>query len=342
MIYYKKILTDEEQMNTIKITGKKNPLTEEEKKYYKRKLEDRYIIGEQIGVSGNTSSNYLIHHKNGTPFVLKTPNNVEDTRWIDNQISQEKIRSHYLLGYDGKVVFPDMVELGKHYIVEPYCGQPLTAQMFDYSLSQSERKNITEQMGNFLNFLHQQKAKNKIGDIEILSPKSTHSIYDVFNYFIPHLSIQENKEWEKRIETFINRDTSDEFETLTHGDIRMGNVLYNQETKETAVINWDLFNNRSVYRDFVPRSSFGLSYHLLEDIITVYNNAEKDVNIKINLQKLFLFHLLSTYYEIGHTAITNQKNGLDKPQKPIATVLQCHIAPIQHKIKSLYEKENCE
>ena len=50
-------------MDYIKQPGIKNPLSKEEIKYYTSKLEDRYTIGEQIGVSSAKTSTYLLHHE---------------------------------------------------------------------------------------------------------------------------------------------------------------------------------------------------------------------------------------------------------------------------------------
>ncbi len=324
-------------MDYIKQPGMKNPLSEEEIKYYKSKLEDRYTIGEQIGVSSEKTSTYLIHHKSGVPFVLKTPNDKKNAYWIDNQISQEKIRSHYLLGYEGNVVLPDMVELGRYYTVEPYCGEPLLAKTYDYVLSNEVKEKIAHDLGTFLNFLHQQKPQNKIGTLEICSPNSSYSLNEIFTYFKPHLSLEENKEWEKRIETFINRDTADEVATLTHGNICSQTVLYNPQTQNIAIIDWETFRSRAAYRDFVPTTSFDLSYHLLEKMTTAYNMDKKETDIKINLQKLFLFHMLTSYQEIGTRAIENE-NKSQPLNEPVQNILHRHIAPIEHAKQKLFEK----
>ena len=324
-------------MDYIKQPGIKNPLSKEEIKYYTSKLEDRYTIGEQIGVSSAKTSTYLLHHESGLPFVLKTPNDKKNTQWIDNQISQEKIRSHYLLGYDGNVVSPDMVELGRYYTVEPYCGEPLLAKTYDYTLSNDIKEKIAYDLGTFLNFLHQQKPQNKIGNLEICSPTSAYSLNEIFTYFKPHLSLEENKEWEKRIESFINRDTSDEVAALTHGNICSQTVLYNPQTQNIAIIDWETFRSRAVYRDFAPTTSFDLSYHLLEKMTTAYNTDEKETDIKINLQKLFLFHMLTSYQEIGTRAIENECKN--QPfNEPVQNILHRHIAPIEHAKQKLFER----
>ncbi|MBQ8250803.1 MAG: aminoglycoside phosphotransferase family protein [Alphaproteobacteria bacterium] len=328
-------------MLSIKIPGQKNPLTEEEKKYFSEKLNSAFQIGEQIGISGYNSSAYKLQTPKGEEYVLKIPNNPQDNRWVESQIGTEKISSHYLLGYEGKVVIPDMIELGQRYIVEPYCGVPLTAQLYDYTLSNVEKENIAQQMGYFLNFLHQQKPQNKIGNIEICAPNCHHSLSEVFTYFEPHLSKEENKEWEKRITSFINRDTSDEVATLTHGDIRSQNVLYNPQTKKVAVIDWETLRTRAVYRDFVPMASFGMSYHFLEKVVSSYNQAEKENDIKINLQKLLLLHLLSKYHEIGRCAIMREKKNQPHSPTPMKIILNKHIAPIEHIQQQLFERENC-
>lgn len=327
-------------MHNYKIYGEKNPLTAEEKKYFLDKLNNRYTLGEQLGVSGVNTSTYKIFDKKNNPFVLRIPNDFNNQFWVEQQISIEKIRTHYLLGYDETIALPEILELGQRYTIEPYLGEPLTKKMYYFNLSNQEKNNIANQIGTFLNFLHQQKQKNNKGNIEILSSHPLYSIHDIFNYFTPHLSPKENKTWEKRINLFLTRDTSDEVETLTHGNIQTQNILYNTKNKKVAIVDWDTLKNRAQYHDFIPLSTFNLPYHLLKGITTTYNNAEKDTDIKINLQKLLLFHLLTTYYNFGCKALHDKEQKM-KPTNQIPTLLHQYITPIEQKIKTLYGKEIC-
>ena len=98
--------------------GKTRTLTKKEIEYYRQELGDEYVIGGQLGRSGEMTSAYLLTDKKGKYFVLKIPNNSEELeKWLDIQKRAKDRRDLYVGDYQGRINVPNTLKIGKDFVV---------------------------------------------------------------------------------------------------------------------------------------------------------------------------------------------------------------------------------
>lgn len=287
-----KILTD-------KRDRRKNELTEQEIAYFTKKLNGKYDIIAQTGLTGQASSAYLMEDANGEKYVLRIPVSEEKAKdWIKQQketiqLVQEIFKDYNYNGAD----IPQYFEIGDDYIVEKYLGEDLTEELYN-QLSDEEKTNIAKDIANFLVYLHSQHPKNVKTEIwglideKDLKEESLKKLFSVCK-----LTEDEQKILNSKINNFQHRNTDDEVTVLTHRDIRAQNILYNKATKKVGIVDFEIMAYDNVYMDFFKyaASLYELPYELLFNMIDFYN-AASDIKIdKDKVKFLHEFYLLSEY-----------------------------------------------
>ena len=289
-----------------KICGQKNELDDNEKTKFQKKLNNKYKIISQLGVTGVRTSAYMMQDEMGVEFVLKISNDCNDTNWIIEQKNTMEKCYKSLNKYDGDVYIPNAVIWGNEFIVEPYAGAELTIDMYN-TLPENDKNKIANDFAYFFYYLH---TNNNIGIVSSLQMFNKPTLEEIFDYLESAFDEKQKNYLHKQIKYFNDRDISDELSVMTHADIRSQNVLYNQKQKKLAIIDFELLSERNIYHDFIPfaAASFQLPYKLLFEIIDKYNLLTKNSKISISIDKVKLLHILGVFHEYGRCAIFRNDN----------------------------------
>ena len=290
-----------------KVCGQKNELDENEKIKFQEKLNNKYKIYSQLGITGTRTSAYLMQDETGTEYVLKIPNEYNDIEWIKSQKNTIEKCHKSLNGYDGDVYIPTALIFDNDFIVESYVGAELTEDVYN-TLPEKEKNKIINDFAYFFYYLH---TNNNIGIASSLQMFNKPTLEEVFDYLQSAFDEKQKLYFNAQINLFNNRDISDEITVMTHADIRSQNILYDKKQKKLAVIDFELIKERNIYHDFVPfaAASFRLPYRMLFEIVDKYNLLAKNKKIVISVDKVKLFHVLGVFHEYGRCAIFRNDKG---------------------------------
>lgn len=324
----------------IKKSGIENELTKEEIEYFKSKLGEQYIFCGQVGKSGARTSSYLFNNLQGEKFVLKIPND-PNTNWIDSQKQAIKKTEDLLENYIGNIAVPQSICIGENYILEKYLGNEFTDELYN-NLSKEDKVKVEKEFADFLVFIHEKKVfktkvdfiddakkiiegnnKNSEEKIEYtdnilekyfesrldLEGESSISFEKILEHFKIAMSESQLKNIKRKVNELYSRNKEDEIITHTHSDIRSQNILYDEETKKLAVIDFEGEGYKNIYRDFVPYApaSFGMSYEFLNNVLKEYN---KNTELKVHPEKVKLLHELGVFHEYGRCNLdSNVQDG---------------------------------
>lgn len=282
-----------------KIIDTKNELNANEKRHIEKLFNYKYKIMYQLGDTGWHTSAYLMEDGNSNKYVLKIPNDINDSEWIKSQKKTYNKIKRLLSLYSGNVQFPNYICIGENFVIEEYLGEELSAEFFE-TLSEVEKNHIERSLAHFINFL----TKTDIDDIPPVKYSKLFYFYpkifsldDCFNYLKNSLTKEEQNFVLKMKEDFLNRNRDDEINVLTHCDLRGSNILYNKSNKKLAIIDFELLGRENIYYNFVPHaaSKFNTSYNLLAKSIDYYNKISA---CKISKKKVELWHKIGSIYEI--------------------------------------------
>lgn len=270
-----------------------NTLSEAEMKYYQEKIGDNYKFVSNKGMSGAFATAYKLEDKNGNEFVLKIPNNPENSeRWIQNQRNtDEKIKKYYK-DYKGDLKIANYVKIGDDFVIEEYLGEIPSEKLFK-NFSKADIFKAVNGMAEFLNYTH----KHERGAVTTVKFNSLNETYNYLND-AGALNDEDRLMLKKMISDFENRDTSDEISSLIHTDIRLQNIVYNPKTKSFALIDFDsLDTNYSIYYSFTSRTigSCRIPYELISKIVDRYNEIS---DLKVNKEKIKMMHKLGGLIEV--------------------------------------------
>ncbi|MCL2310915.1 MAG: aminoglycoside phosphotransferase family protein [Firmicutes bacterium] len=285
---------------TFKRSCQFNELSNDEKVYFENFLENKYKIIKQAGMSGNKTSAYLMEDTIGNQFILKMPNNPEEETWIQNQKESFDRVKELTKNWRGDIQLPECVFWGETFIVEKYLGEDFSSDAYD-KLSDNEKQKVAKDLAEILAFIHNQGATEEVAPRFQIFNNPSFTIKDCFDYLKPSLTNEEMSKFLAMVEQLEKMDTSDEYVTNCHRDIRRQNILYNHKTKKLAVIDFELSGKANRYVDFGGASggSYGLNYKMLSNVIDEYNRI---FDKKINKEKAKLIHKLLVIYEAGSVA----------------------------------------
>ena len=316
-----------------KIAGKKNPWTEKEIRHFSEQIGKYYRISNQIGVSGKHTSAYKLFDIHNNTYVLKISNDPNNINWRDLQIIIEKSRNYHTYNYDGAISLPDLIEIGRDYVIETYKGVPLTEDLYQSKLSEDEKEKMASNIADFLLCMHQNFTNHRLSNTPFFKSEPDQlSLQETGDYLLRFLPKEEISKFYNLVSSFYQRDTSDEFTVFTHGNLRRQNILYHPETKQVSIIGWEKENKQNIYREFVPYCPTDYPFDLMNNVVKYYNQSEDRESAKINLKKLYLLQLLATYQEIALKSLTNERAGITVQHAP-AILLKRHALPIEQRLR---------
>lgn len=350
----------------MKKCGEINELSKEEILYIISILGSSFKYYGQLGRSGARTSAYLFKDSNDNKYVVKLANDEMDKKWSESQKNTLDTQNKITEGYNGDIALPSAIKIGENYTIENYLGVEFTKEIYD-NLPSQERLKLEQDFGDFLAFIHsvepyktkeyfiddlvkKLEKSNLDGNISMqytnddlekyyqkkldLGEYSTCSFEQLLEYFMPYMSESQIQQMQKNIDKFNIRDKTDEIIVNTHSDIRSQNVLYDEDTKRLAIIDFESMGYKNLYRDFVPNAaaSFGISYEFLHNATREYN---KKSDFKVDLDKVKLLHTLGVFHEYGRVSLISKDNPLNIARK--WSIISSRLKEIE---KTFVDKEN--
>ena len=148
-------------------------------------------------------------------------------------------------------------------------------------LSEEQKETAAHQMALFLNTMHQmQPPKPADKSIKHIfnsgcyrdDPKTTEEFQQVFEGRLAPEYVERISAAEQALQHY---DTSDELHVMTHRDLRHNNIMYDENTGQVAIIDFEMAGVDNVYRDFVASSpGSSMSWNFMRRVIRHYNAIE--------------------------------------------------------------------
>ena len=242
-------------------------------------------------------------------IVIKKQNHPErDLNYIKRQTrGYDIINNIRAKNKDTGVVLPELIDIKQDDNMVIIREKQLQGKTFDrngkmYSaLSEQEKNNIASQLATFLNAMHSsydcQPAGESIKNMFNGKLNSADDIIAKFEDKLPGDIANRLRQAEKQI---IESDISDEFIVMTHADLRIDNIMYDQKTHKLSVLDFELAGMNNVYRDFVAKASASsMPWDFTKRVISYYNKIpNKKYNIIINPEKVqnMLFYAVMHEY----------------------------------------------
>lgn len=290
--------------------GKKRALTKEEITYYTKELGGEYVIGRQLGRSGEMSSAYLLTDKKGNHFVLKIPNDSEELeKWGNIQKRAKERRNLYVGDYQGRINVPNTLKIGRDFVVEELAEGKEFFNFVYQKLSPIQKKKVAQDLGEFISYSHQRTVTGKMAKL-YPNQQDRISWQDMYDYYEPVLTENEKKALRKEMK--IHMQQKEAPEVLAFRDYRFSNVLWDDKKKRLSVIDFGCTKNASVYEEFTSNAagSTQMSYQFWADVINAYNHAPKKHSISIDLETVRHNCFLGIYHEFARCNI-----GRNPPEK---------------------------
>ena len=201
-------------------------------------------------------------------------------------------------GNDFGVVLPELISVingpEQDSIIEKRIkGADFNEQIYK-KLSEEQKEDAAHQMALFLNAMHQMQPP-KPADKSIKSifendrfgkvPNTSQQFSDVFNGRIAQKYMDRIKAAEQAL---MNSDISDEIHVMTHKDIRNQNIMYDTDTGQMAVIDFEMAGVDNIYRDFIAEATASsMPWDFTRRVIKYYNAIpNKKYQITIDADKV--------------------------------------------------------
>ena len=218
-------------------------------------------------------------------IIIKQNNSVSGDRGYlkRQQAGYDTIERIKKSGYAIGVQLPTVIETNEQDGMQIIKEQRINGQTFDLdgklwnNLTEEQKNNIAKQMATFLVAMHStSEIKPADKSIKTMFDQSKlHSATDIINAYegaMPQRLANKLLNAEKYLDS---TDTSDEFHVLTHKDLRVNNLMYNQETGLLSVLDFEMADIGNVYRDFVAyASASSMPWDYTSRVIAEYNDIQ--------------------------------------------------------------------
>lgn len=260
-------------------------------------------------------------------IVVKENNDIsKDRGYLRRQLAGYDIIKRILSsGYDVGVVLPSLISASESEDKQIIIEQRIKGKSFDIEgvfynkLSEEEKNIIAKQLAVFLVAMHSsgeisapEKSIKSMFDKSKL--KNAQDIIDVYKDDMPVAL----KKLIQSVEKYLNTsDISDEVHVLTHHDLRASNLMYDKDTKQLAVLDFELAGKDNVYRDFVAyASASSMPWDFTKRVINEYNAiSNKKYQITINPEKVQNMLVYAIAHEFARCVRLNEGQQIDDEEK---------------------------
>ena len=252
----------------------------------------------------------------------------EDRGYLKRQqTGYETIERIKKSGYATGVQLPSVIETNEQDGVQTIKEQRISGQTFDADgrlwdgLTEKQKNNIAKQMATFLVAMHSTgDIKPADKSIKTMFDKSKlHNANDIINAYegaMPQKLANKLLAAEQYLDA---SDISDEFHVLTHKDLRINNLMLDQETGRLSVLDFEMAGIDNIYRDFVAyASASSMPWDYTRRVIAEYNAIQpKKYPLKINPAKVqnMLVYAIAHEYSRNVTHEQNEQISDEEKQK---------------------------
>ena len=226
--------------------------------------------------------------------IIKVPN-PKDGAYIQRQMKGFHLIDSIREANAGGVLLPELIEIKEEDGLSCLYEKKLSGVCLDahlwQSLSEAQKNNIARKIAVFLNSMHSYgsyEASNKLQELVKSHSRLVNAdeIIAQFDGTLPK-NIEEQL---RKSEAYLQKvDKSDEVIVMTHSDMRSQNILYDAQTDNVAILDFELAKPDNVYRDFIPfaAASIGTPWEFTRRVIAHYNQLpNKKYPIHIDEKKV--------------------------------------------------------
>lgn len=260
-------------------------------------------------------------------IIIKQNNSVSGDRGYlkRQQAGYETIERIKKSGYATGVQLPTVIETNEQDGVQTIKEQRISGQTFDNDgklwdgLTEEQKSKVAKQMATFLVAMHSAgEIKPAYKSIKTMFDKSKlHSATDIINAYegaMPQRLANKLLDAEQYLES---TDVSDEFHVLTHKDLRVNNLMFDQETEQLSVLDFEMAGTDNIYRDFVAyASASSMPWDYTRRLIAEYNAIQpRKYPLKINPVKVQNMLVYAIAHEHSRNVTHEQNEQISDEEK---------------------------
>lgn len=260
-------------------------------------------------------------------IIIKQNNSVSGDRGYlkRQQAGYETIERIKKSGYATGVQLPTIIETNEQDGVQTIKEQRISGQTFDGDgklwdgLTENHKNNIAKQMATFLVAMHSAgEIRSADKSIKTMFDNSKlHNANGIINAYegaMPQRLANKLLDAEQYLES---TDVSDEFHVLTHKDLRVNNLMFDQETGQLAVLDFEMAGTDNIYRDFVAyASASSMPWDYTRRVIAEYNTIQpKKYPLKINPTKVQNMLVYAIAHEYSRNVTHEQNETISDEEK---------------------------
>jgi len=194
-------------------------------------------------------------------------------------------------------VFIPKSKIFPHFTIEEFAGSTATPEL----LTGDKSDKLAKDLAKFYCVLHsrtQEKPSNVPLYLKVGENYST--ILNRYDNLLPDDLKQLVNQSVNALKKFGN---ADEIQTTIHGDLRLLNLCYNENTNQLGVIDWEKASKNNIYSEFVvpALSNQKIPFSFIEQVVDEYNTHSPH---QINKEKLKHLYILGIFDEYGKHSIT--------------------------------------
>ena len=273
----------------------------------------------EIKIIGKGAHSVVYIDPENPNIVIKQNNSVSGDRGYlkRQQAGYETIERIKKSGYAIGTNLPVLIDMTEQDGMQTIKEQRINGRTFDSdgklwdSLTEPQKNNISKQMATFLVAMHSTgEIKPADKSIKTMFDQSKlHSATDIIKAYEGAMPQRLANKLLNAEQYLDSTDTSDEFHVLTHKDLRVSNLMYNQETGQLSVLDFEMADIDNVYRDFVAyASASSMPWDYTCRVIAEYNTIQpKKYPLKINPKKVQNMLLYAIMHEYSRN-VTHEQN----------------------------------
>lgn len=261
-------------------------------------------------------------------IIIKQNNSVSGDRGYlkRQQAGYDTIERIKKSGYAIGVQLPTVIETNEQDGMQIIKEQRINGQTFDLdgklwnNLTEEQKNNIAKQMAAFLVAMHSTgEIKTADKSIKTMFDKSKlhNSATDIINAYEGAMPQRLSNKLLNAEQYLESTDISDEFHVLTHKDLRVNNLMFDHETGQLSVLDFEMAGTDNIYRDFVAYASgSSMPWDYTRRVIAEYNAiTPKKYPLKINPEKVQNMLLYAIMHEYSRNVTHEQNETISDEEK---------------------------